>query len=352
MTRASTFYILPLTTINRTRLLPYPGRVVVRIGQKVSPSEVVAEASISRKHVIVDLAEKLQLPNEKLESFVRVKRGQKVAKGDLLAESKGIFGREVLSPVDGRVTAQGGGKLVLEIGRANLEIRAGLAGTVTEIIEDFGVVIRASGAVVQGVWGNGKMDAGVLFSLIEKPDDLLEPSRLDVSLRGSVLLAGHVAEAAALKNAAELPVRGLVLSSMSPALIPLARQAPYPILLLDGFGRRPMNAAAFKLLTTNLKRDVILNAEAANRMQGTLPELFLALPFNQEPPEAPAFETFAQGQTVRVISMLHPGRIGTLVHLPEELTILPSGVRAKSSRVRLESGEEILVPLSNLEVLG
>jgi len=350
--RAPSFYILPLGTITRTRVLPFSGRVLVRVGQKVSSSDVIAEASISRKHIVVDLAEKLQLTGAKLDANIKVKRGQKISKGDLIAQAGGVFGREVLAPVDGRVAALGGGKLVLETSRAAVEIYAGLVGTVTEVIEERGAVIRASGAVVQGVWGNGKIDAGVLLSLIEKPDDVLDPARLDVSLRGSVLLAGHVAEAKALKNAAELPVRGLIVSSIAPNLVSLARQMPYPILVLDGFGRRPMNSAAFKLLSTNIKRDAAVNAASVNKKQGLVPEVFLSLPFNQEPPEAPVVEKFASGQTVHIVSMLQPGRIGTIAFLPEEMSILPSGVRAQSAQVRLESGEEIIVPLSNLEVLG
>lgn len=347
---APVFYVLPLATITRKRLLPHAGRVVVRVGQKVSPSDVIAETSISRKHVIVDIAEQLQVPSAKLESIVKIKRGQKITKGEIIAEIGGVFGREVRSPVDGRVAAMAGGKLVLETGRAGIEVRAGVAGTVTEVIEGLGAVIRASGAVVQGVWGNGKIDAGVLLSLIEKPDDSLDASRLDVSLRGSVILAGHVSDPKTLKNAAELPVRGLVLSSMASALIPLAMQAPYPILLTDGFGRRPMNQPAFKLLSTNVKRDIAVNAEFHRKMESR-PEVFLSLPFTQEPPEPPEVETFAVGQTVRIISILEPAGKGSLVSLPNEPVILANGVRALAARVRLEAGDEILVPRSNLEVL-
>lgn len=347
---APVFYILPLSTVIRTRLLPYAGRVVVRVGQKVSPSDVIAETSVSRRHMVVDLAEQLEIPISKLESVVKAKRGQKITKGEIIAEVGGVFGREVRSPVDGRVVALAGGKLVLETGRASIEVRAGLAGTVTEVIEGRGAVIRASGAVVQGVWGNGKMDAGVLLSLLEKPDDVLDPSRLDVSLRGSVILAGHVADPKVLKTAAEMPVRGLVLSSMSSALIQPAMQMPYPILLLDGFGRRPMNEAAFKLLSTNIKRDIAVNAEF-HRKTESRPEVFLSLPFAQEPPEPPMVESFAAGQVVRIISMLEPVGKGTLVNLPDEQAVLVNGVRALAARVRLESGDEILIPLSNLEVL-
>ena len=185
---ATTFSILPLGTITRVRTLPFPGRVLVREGQRVSPADIIAETSISRKHFVFDLADKLQQPAEKVDGFLRVKRGQKISKGELLAETSGIFGREVTSPIN-----------------------------------------------------------------------VLEASQLDVSLRGSVILAGHVADAGTLKSAADLPVRGLVLSSMSPSLVSVARQAPYPILLLDGFGRRAMNETAYKLLSTNVKRDVSIS---------------------------------------------------------------------------------------------
>ena len=348
---ATTLSILPLGTITRVRTLPFPGRVLVREGQRVSPADIIAETSISRKHFVFDLADKLQQPAEKVDGFLRVKRGQKISKGELLAETSGIFGREVTSPINGRIAAIGGGKLVIETARSGIEVRSGLEGLVIEVIENRGAVIRASGALVQGVWGNGKSDSGVLLSLISKPDDVLEASQLDVSLRGSVILAGHVADAGTLKSAADLPVRGLVLSSMSPTLVSVARQAPYPILLLDGFGRRAMNETAYKLLSTNIKRDVSVNAEVPNKRMGIVPELFLTLPFSQEPADAPVFENFEVGQTVKVISLIYPGRVGKIVQLPDDLLLLPNGVRARSAKVQLDA-DEIIVPLSNLEVLG
>ena len=42
--------IHPLTLIRRNRLLPVPGEVSVRPGQKVKPTDVVAEASIPSRH--------------------------------------------------------------------------------------------------------------------------------------------------------------------------------------------------------------------------------------------------------------------------------------------------------------
>jgi hypothetical protein len=113
-----------------------------------------------------------------------------------------------------------------------------------------------------------------------------------------------------------------------------------------------MNSIAYKLLSTNIRRDAALNAEVYDRLLGTRPEVFVPLPVSQEPPEPRAVAAFATGQTVRVISLTSPSQIGTLKQLHTTLVSLPNGLRAKTAEVRLENGEQIIVPLTNLEVLG
>jgi len=246
----------------------------------------------------------------------------------------------------------GGGQILMEVGDARIELRAGLPGVVTKVIPERGVEIRTAGALVQGVWGNGRIDSGLMTSLIEKPDDLLSAERLDVSLRGSVILGGHVRDADTLRAAAELPVRGLILSSIYSPLIQTAYQMKYPILVLDGFGAMPMNSAAFKLLTTNNKRDATVNAEHFDRYTGNRPEVIIPLPVSSEPAEPDDFYHFATGQTVRMRRPPHAGMIGTIANLRPGLSPLPSGLRAPAADVKLENGETAVVPLANLEVVG
>ncbi len=345
-------HILALTTLVRKRMLPVNGRIIARVGQKVTPTDVVGDALIGRKYVIVDFAQGLHLPLKKAAAFLKVKKGQKVARKEVLAETTTIFPRTVESPADGRVVAIGGGKLVLETGGSMFELTAGIPGVVSEIIADRGVVIRAMGAIVQGVYGNGRVETGVMVSMIDKPDDVFSNTNLDVSLRGSIILAGHVNNPAVIKGAAELPLRGLILSSISPSVLSAVAQAPFPVLVTEGFGQRPMNASAFKLLTTNVKRDVTLNAEFYDRQQGTRPEIFIQLPVTQDPPEPRDVETFAPGQIVRICYLSRPSLMGTVVQLRPGLSALSNGLNAQAAEVRLESGEQMLVPLTNLEVLG
>jgi hypothetical protein len=44
--------------------------------------------------------------------------------------------------------------------------------------------------------------------------------------------------------------------------------------------------------------------------------------------------------------------IASIVRLSAGSVTLPSGLRAPAADIRVESGEEILVPLANLEVVG
>jgi hypothetical protein len=345
-------HILPLTTIRRERLLPVPGRVVVHLDQKVSPVDVIAETNLGQDHVLVDVARTLGVTTDSAQRLVQCKAGERIAAGQVLAQTSGMIPHVVRAPQAGRVILVGGGRILMELSEGSYELHAGMPGTVTQVVSEHGAEITTYGALVQGVWGNGRVDVGLMLSLISAPDEVLMPGRVDVSMRGSVLLGGILEDPTVLQSAAELPIRGLILGSMSPTLISTALQMRYPILVIDGFGHRPMNSAAFKLLSTSVKREVTLNTEGFNRFTGTRPEAIIPLPISQEPMPPRDLEIFAVGQQVCLRRAPHLGEVGSIAVLQEEPALFPSGLRAPAAQVKLESGEEITVPLANLEVLG
>jgi hypothetical protein len=253
---APVLHILPLTTIVRERKLPVAGKVNVTLNQKVNPTDVIAEASFAREHVLLDVARTFGVSAKDADKMIKVKEGDRLPEDGMVAESGGILSRTIKAPRAGRVMVVGNGQVLMEVGDTRIELRAGLPGMVTNVFLERGVVIRTSGALIQGTWGNGRIDNGMMTSLIEKPDDVLTADKLDVSLRGSVILGGHIRDIETLKIASEMPVRGLIVSSINSSLIQPAMQMRFPILVLDGFGAMPMNSAAFKLLTTNNKRSV------------------------------------------------------------------------------------------------
>lgn len=345
-------HIIGLTSIVRERMLPVPGSVSARLNQKVSANDVIAEARYSRDHIFLDVAKALGIRPAAAEKMVKCNVGDELPANYEIAPGRGLLGRGIRTPRPGRVVAVGNGQVLLEIGETKVELRAGIPGTVIEVIPNRGAVIQTTGGLIQGVWGNGRIDAGVLVSLMDKPDGVLSAGRLDVSLRGSVILGGMVKDAEALDAAAELPVRGLILSSLFPSLISKAREMRYPIMVTDGFGGLPMNSAAYKLLSTNAKREVTVNAEVFDRYTGAKPEVIIPLPVTSDPSPSHEVAEVAPGLQVRLRRPPFLGMIGSITTVKPGLTKLPSGLRAPAAEIKLENGESVIVPLVNLEVVG
>ena len=378
-------HILPFTTIQRERSLPLPGRVLVRRGQRVDPSDAVAEATLTPEHLVLDIAKGLALSRDRADEQIQRKAGEQVSEGDVLAGPVGITRRVVRAPRAGRVLIAGNGQMLLQVESRPFQLRAGIPGVVVGLILERGVVIENKGALVQGVWGNGRIDYGSLHVLASRPDHDLSPDQLDASLRGAVVFAGYCDQAEVLKKAAEAPLKGLILSSMASALIPVAMRMPYPIVVIEGFGLLPMNSAAFNLLTGSDRREVALNAEAWDRYANRRPEVFI--PMGGGPPPTPPerggeespptpldkgggesrpatlsvaarlgkggeeIVEFAVDQRVRVVRAPHKSQIGTIARLLPGMQVFPSGVQGRAAEVRLEDGNKAILPLANLEVL-
>mgnify|MGYP001587964713 CR=1 FL=1 len=112
-----------------------------------------------------------------------------------------------------------------------------------------------------------------------------------------------------------------------------------------------MNPVAYKLLSTNDRREVALNADVWNRLGGTRPEIVIPLPGSGDLSLPQDSVTFAPDQQVRVLRAPHPGEIGTLTSL-KGAHVFPGGLRTLAAEVRLESGVSVVIPLANLEVIA
>ena len=349
---APVVHVLPLITLHRERLLPVPGRITAHVDQKVTPLDVVGEAHYGQGHLLIDVALTFGIQPDAAQRLIQIKAGEMVTKGEPIAQRIGLVPQILRVPVNGRIILVGSGRILMEAGDGVFELRAAIPGRVTRQISDRGVEITFNGALVQGEWGNGQLGLGLLLPVVTKPDEELTVNKIDVSLRGSVLLAGYCSDPAALQAASDLPVRGMILGGLSPALIPLAAQMQYPIVVVDGFGLKRMDSTAFLLLSTNARREVTLNAEPFDRQTGVRPEILIPLPVTEDPPVPKNGESFTPGQPVRLTRAPNAGLVGILAGLLPGLTLVPSGLRVVAAEVKLESGGQITVPLANLEVLA
>jgi len=343
-------HYLPLAQIRRERLLPQSGKLLVRAGQKVAATDVIAETNLYPEFLLLDVARSLQLSVAKTEQYIRCHPNDQLAQGDVVAGPVGLANRTVRAPRDGKVILAGEGQVLLETTSKPFQLKAGIPGNVVELLGERGVVIETTGALIQGVWGNGRIEAGVLSVVAKSSDMLLTLADLDVSLRGSIVFGGYCNNLDVLSMAEELPLRGLVLGSLAASLLPVAQKLSCPVMLIEGFGYRPINPVVFKLLSTSDRRDAALNAEVRDRYTGSRPEL--ALPLSAPgsvtaPPETAVFEV---EKTVKVLRGAHAGELGMIISLKGN-QVFPGGLRSRAAEVRFENGKTQYLPLANLDVV-
>jgi hypothetical protein len=144
----------------------------------------------------------------------------------------------------------------------------------------------------------------------------------------------------------------MILASMDSALTPVALNVNFPIILIEGFGKLPMNQEAFSILSSSGKREVALNAEPWDRIGNTRPEVVVSAEEGAYPAVPAELAAFTVGQTVRVVSPPYKSMTGTLTDLPQSLALIPSGLLAKTAQVSLITGDTVQVPLANLEIIG
>lgn len=344
-------HVLPLTTIRRERRLPVPGTVPVRLSEKVLPTDVVAEAEVAPRHVFIDLARGLGVSARDVGRYLTRERGERVETGEVIAGPVGITRRTVRAPADGRIVKITDGRVLFEIRPAPYEIRAGFPGTVTATDGSRVVTVETVGALIQAEWGNGLQEWGVIRVVGERPEDQLQTDRLDIELRGAIVVAGICDNPAPLHQAAELSLRGLVLGSMPADLIPVAQRQPFPVMVTDGFGALPMNAPAFELIQSNSGREAALDASMGDRFGARRPEIIIPLPASSRVELPAEFVPLKPGVRVRVVRPPHHGAVGVVREVVPKAVDFPSGIRSRGASVDLEGIGLETIPLANLEIL-
>lgn len=353
-----TSHITLLATLRRDRMLPMLGEVLARPGQRVDSGDVIAQAELLDHYRLVDLGRLLGLNGERLEKALLKHEGDEVKKGEPVAKRKSLLGLlddPVISPVSGRLALLADGK-ALFAAMAPLELRAGLTGTVVNIVPGRGAVIETTGALIEGVWGNGQDSFAVLRQLGSSPSAALPAVALDLALRGAVVATGLIDDNSLLKSLQEIGVRGLIVGSATAEQLPLLQKLPFPVMVTDQFGSQGFSEPAYNLLAGNSGKEVWLNAIVGNRFTGTRPEAIIPLPSPSTPPALPPEgEPLGEGKRVRVLRGPDLGRVGTIIGLSERPVTLPNGIRAPVAAVAFEEARgtrtTVTVPFANLELL-
>lgn len=349
--------VLPLTRIQRERILPVHGEISATIGSRVDPLDVIARSPGLPRLRPVPLARYMHLIETALPHYMVKQPGEDVAARDLIASKPEVMGtlrRTYRAPAAGRIAALYGAWMTLDLSGPPVELKALYRGTVVNVMPPLGVVIEAVGSLAQGVWGAGGEAYGVLRKMVDSPDGVLAEDKIDVSARGAVLLAGAGVTEQALRRAAQEHAAGIITGGLRPALCPVARTLGVTIILTEGFGERPMCKPIFDLLASHHGEETALNY-ATERGTGERPEVFIpAISTVGAPVDAQTAPALSQdpGAPVRLRGGPHAGAIGKLAGVRALPQVLESGISAWGADIELADGKQIFAPWQNLELIG
>lgn len=335
--------VLTSARIRRERLLPSRGTVLASIGSRVGALDVVARTEALENSIVVPLATILREPANRLPEFLRKQPGESFRHDEILAAVPQTIGRRRLyrAPGAGRLIALRGAWLALELVQPPFELRALYRGQVINVIPQMGVVIEATGALAQGVWGIGGECFGLLKKMVNAPGEMLSERKIDAAVRGAIVVAGGVTDAA-LHRLAQERCAGLIVGGLESRA--LVEQLKLPVLMTEGWGTRAIASPIFDLLAAHDGAEAILNAPGTMRPDVFIPSIGASAP-------APALVAQIDAR-VRVIGGAYRGEIGEIVAIPILPRTAESGIQIWGAEVDLASSKGVHIAWDNLEIIG
>jgi hypothetical protein len=357
--------------VRRTRRLPIKGEVLVKVGDQVTPKQVIARAMLPGILQTIKVAEKMGVEPKDALAMVKVKPGDPVEKGGLVAEGKKLFGifpaPTVASEHTGTIESisEVTGNILVREPSIPIDIDAYLEGRVVDVMPEEGAIIETRGAMVQGIFGVGGERVGEVRVAVHGPDQVLHADEIKESDRGKILVGGSGFSYDAIQKAVNVGVAGLVGGGVKDSdlikflgydigvAITGQEQIPLSLLVTEGFGYLNMAHRTFDLLKTLEGKQASLNGATQIRAGVIRPELIV--PMLEISGDAPVQQTGGEltvGTPIRVIREPFFGALGTVTGLPAQLERLESGTEVRVLKAKLEDGAEVTVPRANVEIIA
>ncbi len=353
------------------RILPIPGDVLVKVGDRVGASDVVAETFMPGDVEPINLANILSMPPNDVAECVLKKVGEKVAIGEPLAQTTGIFGMfkntynskfegtvETISPVTGQ--------LILRGEPIPVQVKAYVAGEVIEVIPGEGVVIENDVSFIQGIFGIGGETFGPVAIACKSYDQEVTADLITADMKGAVIIGGARVTAEAIRKARDVGAAALVTGGIDDedlrdflgydlgVAITGTEQVGLTLIITEGFGEIAMAQRTFELLGSRKGDEASVNGATQIRAGVMRPEIIIPLAADGKAHEVESKHTSGLleiGRPVRIIRDPYFGLIGEVSALPAEPAVLESGSKARVLEVKFDSGESVTIPRANVELI-
>ena len=362
--------VLKNTKILKERRLPLKGSVSASIGSEVKPDEIIARTDLPGNVQMVNVANLLNVDASDVKQVMLMDIGSKIDKNDLLAETKGLFGffkSNVKSPVTGTVESisEVTGQVVIREAPLPVEIDAYIQGSVDEIIENEGVVIKSQGAFIQGIFGVGGERRGKIKVLSSSRNSELTAEMITSDHEGMILVGGDFISLDAYKKALTCNVAGVVVGGFNyydleqvlgytlGVAITGSEDLATSLVVTEGYGKIQMGQQTYDLLNDSNGRLASINGATQIRAGVIRPEIIIPISDaskNDNENKAEKTTGMTDGSTVRVIRSPNFGKIGIVKELPSELRKMESETMVRVAIIDID-GKQFEIPRSNLEVV-
>lgn len=370
--------LIPGALARIERQLPHPGEVVVRVGQRVEPDDVVAWAFVPAAPQIVNLARTLMIPPSRVKRALLHEIGAQVAQGAPLARSSRFGGRVCPAPVSGVLAGvdEATGYITIVPEPTRYELSATVRGVVMEVMPYEGVRIETPAAQVYGIFGIGTSQYGVLRLLVTDPAEPITEEMINPRSAYAVIIGGSGISAAALRQAVQQQVRGIIVGGIDEAelraflgaagyaaweigppnwQIPATPLPPGDLVVVvtEGFGNRPMSQPLFELLASHDGKEALV--EGSTRLWNGAQRPRVVIPLSTRTTglsiEAPR-PAVRPGALVRVLHQSCLGALGQVRAISSTPRRLPSRVRTPAASIVLDDGSMITAATIAVEALN
>ncbi len=356
--------------VRRTRRLPIKGEVLVNPGDPVEPDQVVARAMLPGVLQTIKLSERLGVEPKDVADAVGIKVGDPVERGQVIAETKGIFGffkQTITSEFTGTIESisEVTGNALVREPSIPVDVTAYVRGRCADVMPGEGAIIETRGAMVQGIFGVGGERTGTIRVAVNSPSEALDVKHIQDGDRGKFLVGGSGVTFEALNRAAEVGVSGIIVGGVKDSDlikylgfdigVAITGSEPIPLTLVvtEGFGFLAMADRTFNLLRSLEGREGSINGATQIRAGVIRPEVILpVLEGTDSASVASQVFELKEGTPIRVIREPYFGQLGTVTGLPAQLVKLESGTEVRVLRAKLASGEEVTVPRANVEIIA
>ncbi len=359
--------------IRRVRELPLEGKHEVTIGKQVEATDTVLSASLPGEVEIIRVADRLGLEPLDIEGKVSVKSGDSLKQGDLICEVIsffGLFSSELHSPLEGTVEffTQANGHLGIRRPPVPLSVDAYISGIIVDVEEGRRVTIETTCTFIQGIFGVGGENQGVVKVLEISPEAEVQVEnlkRLD-NLDGKILVGGSSFTLEALNYAGENGASGIVTGSIDAETlreyvgfeigvsITGDEDVPATLIVTEGFGNLPISDRVVQLAKKCEGLPASLTGATQVRAGAMRPELII--PGNHSSGHYD-FSPVTSGELkvssrVRIIRVPWFGQLATVEELPSQPEEIESGAVVRVLRARLDQDSSLItVPRANVELI-